>query len=135
MTLTQEDIRITAAVTAAARFAAERAVTFYDRVDSGDVAGLAALFADESTYHRPSYDPYRGREGMTRFYGAERTIRDGRHELEAVVAQDGHVAVRGAFRGTLHTGEPVNLRFGDFFDLDADGLFTRRETFFFAPLA
>jgi len=113
---------------------AQRARDFYDRVDRGDVPAMAGLFSADSSYHRPGYPPYLGREGMTRFYGVERKIRDGKHELESVIAEGPQVAVRGAFHGTLHDGEPIHLRFGDFFELDDDGLFTRRDTFFFTPL-
>jgi hypothetical protein len=31
-------------------------------------------------------------------------------------------------------GSEVDLRFADFFTLDAEGRFTERETFFFAPM-
>jgi ketosteroid isomerase-like protein len=113
----------------------ERARTFYDCVDRGDIPAIAALFAQHATYHRPGYEPFLGPAGMARFYGAERKIRDGRHRLEWVVAADGQVAVRGSFRGTLRNGDPIELRFADFFEVGQDGLFTRRDTFFFSPLA
>jgi len=112
-----------------------QARTFYDCVDRGDVPAIAALFARHASYHRPGYEPFLGPEGMTRFYGAERRIRDGRHQLDLIVADGGRVAVRGSFHGTLHGGDPIELRFADFFELDPDGLFTRRDTFFFSPLA
>lgn len=108
---------------------------FYDHVDDGDVPGLAAMFAPEAGYHRPGYEPFRGPEGMTDFYGRERKIRSGRHTLISVVATASTVAVRGEFHGTLRDGSPIELRFADFFELGPDLLFTRRDTFFFAPLA
>ena len=114
---------------------ATQARRFYDCVDRGDVPAIAALFAQNASYHRPGYEPFLGPEGLVRFYGAERSIRDGRHHLEWVVAEKGQVAVRGSFRGTLHNGAPIELRFADFFQTGQDGLFTRRDTFFFAPLA
>src|SRR2546421_1076538 len=107
---------------------------FYACVDDNDVAGLAALFASESSYHRPGYEPLLGPEGITRFYSKDRVIRAGRHTLTTVLATDCDVAVRGEFHGELHDGSPVDLRFADFFSVGADGRFTRRETFFFAPL-
>jgi steroid delta-isomerase len=115
--------------------AEEAARRFYDCVDGNDVPGLAALFAPGSSYHRPGYEPYLGPEGMTRFYGSERVIRSGRHTLTTIVATGHDVAVRGEFHGELHDGSPVDLRFADFFETGPDGRFTRRETFFFAPLA
>jgi hypothetical protein len=38
-------------------------------------------------------------------------------------------------KGPLHDGEDVRLRFGDFSGIDREGLFRRREAFFFAALA
>lgn len=109
--------------------------TFYDRVDRGDVPGLAALFAEGCVYHRPGYAPYVGRAGVEKFYGAERTIRDGAHNIESVIVTGREAAVQGSFAGTLHDGSPVALRFADFFHFDDKGRVTRRETYFNAPLA
>ena len=108
---------------------------FYDCVDGADVAGAAALFAEDAGYHRPGYEPYLGPAGITRFYAEDRVIRSGRHVLTTVLAVGGDVAVRGEFHGVRHDGSPVDLRFADFFALGPDQLFTRRDTFFFAPLA
>ncbi|MFC0070453.1 hypothetical protein ACFFQW_42150 [Umezawaea endophytica] len=36
--------------------------------------------------------------------------------------------------GVLHDGKEVSLRFSDFFEFTDDGRFSRRDTFFFAPL-
>ncbi|ADJ46520.1 hypothetical protein AMES_4695 [Amycolatopsis mediterranei S699] len=107
---------------------------FYDCVDSTDVAGAAGLFAADARYHRPGYEPFAGPEGITRFYTHDRVIRSGRHVLTTVVAVGDDVAVRGEFHGVGHDGSPVDLRFADFFEVGPDNLFTRRETFFFAPL-
>jgi ketosteroid isomerase-like protein len=110
------------------------AYRFYRCVDDGDVPGLAALFTVDATYHRPGYEPILGREGISRFYSRDRVIRAGRHTLTTAVATGEEVAVRGEFHGVLHDGSPVDLRFADFFELDPEGRFTRRDTFFFAPL-
>ncbi|MGW3960845.1 nuclear transport factor 2 family protein [Amycolatopsis sp. NPDC005003] len=107
---------------------------FYDCVDAADAAGAAALFAANATYHRPGYDPYAGPEGILRFYTRDRAIRSGRHVLTTVLAVGGDVAVRGEFHGVGRDGRPVDLRFADFFEVGPDHLFTRRDTFFFAPL-
>lgn len=40
----------------------------------------------------------------------------------------------GEFGGLLRDGSTVHLRFADFFRVGTDGLFTRRDTFFFAPM-
>jgi steroid delta-isomerase len=108
---------------------------FYDCVDGDDIPGLAALFAPGSSYHRPGYEPFEGPEGLTRFYSRDRVIRSGRHTLTTVVATGRDVAVRGEFHGERHDGSPVHLRFADFFEMGPDGHITRRDTFFFAPLA
>jgi steroid Delta-isomerase len=121
--------------TATALDAEALARRFYDHVDDGDVPGLAAMFAPEASYHRPGYEPFHGPEGMTDFYGRGRKIRSGRHTLICIVATASTVAVRGEFHGTLHDGSPIELGFADFFELGPDQLFTRRDTFFFAPLA
>ncbi|HEY0699128.1 MAG TPA: nuclear transport factor 2 family protein [Micromonospora sp.] len=107
---------------------------YYELVDAGDVAGLVGLFTTDATYHRPGYPPLVGHAGMTRFYSSERVIREGRHTLDTVLSTAGEVAVHGAFNGVLHDGREVSLRFADFFTVAPDGLFTRRDTFFFAPL-
>lgn len=122
------------AVSADEDFATGVVRRFYDYVDSGDVAALAALFAPDAEYVRPGYGVMTGPEGLTRFYGTERVIRSGKHELTTVVS-DGHtVGVFGGFRGELHDDSPVEMRFADSFTVRPDGLFSSRATYFFAPL-
>ncbi|MEN8656116.1 nuclear transport factor 2 family protein [Streptomyces sp. 21So2-11] len=107
---------------------------FYDLVDSGDVHGLAALFALDAEYRRPGYDLMVGPEGLLDFYGRGRTIRVGKHALTTLLT-DGHtVGVFGEFHGELNDGNPVHLRFADSFTVCPDGLFSSRDTYFFAPL-
>lgn len=107
---------------------------YYDLVDSGDVAGLVALFADDAVYHRPGYPPLAGRRDLERFYRDQRVIRTGRHTVSTLIVSGAEVAVNGEFRGELHNGEVVSLRFADFFVVNPDGTFARRDTYFFAPL-
>jgi ketosteroid isomerase-like protein len=114
--------------------AAATAARHFALIDSGDISGMAHLFTRDAVYLRPGYPPFRGREEIARFYATLRPIRSGEHELESVVADGSQLAVRGAFSGVLHSGESIELRFSDFFTVDQDGRFTRRETFFFAPL-
>lgn len=106
---------------------------YYELVDQGDVDGLVALFDPAAVYHRPGYEPLRGKEELLRFYSSQRVIKEGRHTLGTVVVGDGEIAVHGEFRGTLHSGETVETRFADFFRCNPDGTFTRRDTFFFVP--
>lgn len=106
----------------------------YERVDSGDLQGLSALFSDDVVYRRPGYEPMVGRAELDRFYQQERIIDEGVHTPDAIVENGGEVAVHGRFAGRLKDGRQVELRFADFFTTGADGRFSRRDTFFFAPL-
>jgi ketosteroid isomerase-like protein len=107
---------------------------FYTEVDAGDVAAMGELFTPGARYHRPGYAPLDGRDEIERFYREERTIRDGHHTLESVVATDGDVAVRGSFAGHLRDGRRAEHRFAEFFTVSPDGRLSRRDTFFFVPL-
>jgi steroid Delta-isomerase len=107
---------------------------YYDLVDSGDVAGLVALFTPDAAYHRPGYQPMVGHEAMSSFYSGERVIKEGRHTLDTVVEHGSRIAVHGEFNGVLRDESTVSLRFADFFHIAEDGRFRRRDTFFFAPL-
>ncbi|MEY9872696.1 steroid delta-isomerase [Streptacidiphilus sp. MAP12-33] len=113
----------------------EQVLRFYAFVDGGDADAMSALFAPDAVYQRPGYPDRIGPEGLHRFYTQERTIRDGGHVLHHLIAEGPDIAVFGEFHGTLHSGAPVDLRFADYFGVGRDGLFTRRETYFFAQLA
>lgn len=106
----------------------------FDLIDAGDPRSMARLFTLDAVYLRPGYEPFLGRAGILRFYEQVRTIKEGRHSLETVVEADGQIAVKGGFSGRLHDGSAIDLRFSDFFTLGPTGLFSRRETFFSAPL-
>jgi ketosteroid isomerase-like protein len=107
---------------------------YYELVDLGDVAGLVDLFTEDGSYHRPGYAPIVGHDEMSVFYRTTRVIREGAHTIEKVVEGESDVAVHGSFEGVLHDGTEVSLRFSDFFEFTEDGHFSRRDTFFFAPL-
>jgi ketosteroid isomerase-like protein len=107
---------------------------YYELVDLGDVAGLVDLFSSDGSYHRPGYAPIVGHDEMSHFYRTTRVIREGRHTIDKVVEGEADVAVHGSFAGVLHDGSAVSLRFSDFFEFTDDGRFSRRDTFFFAPL-
>jgi len=117
---------VTASVSAVRRY--------YALVDAGDVPELISLFAQDTCYHRPGYQPLTGRDELQRFYSEDRVIVKGTHTLTAVVAAGRNVAVQGDFSGQLRDGRETSLRFADFFSFGADGLIARRDTFFFAPL-
>ncbi|WP_329382298.1 nuclear transport factor 2 family protein [Streptomyces sp. NBC_01351] len=110
-----------------------RVIRHFDLIDTGDVASMVFLFAPDAIYHRPGHEPFLGRSGIRDFYTRIRPIRSGRHSLETAIAHGRNVSVHGAFRGVLHDGSPVDLRFSDFFVVDGEGAFLRRDTFVFAP--
>lgn len=103
-------------------------------IDIGEMTAMSQLFEPDAVYLRPGYQPFLGQAGILRFYTELRTIREGGHDLETVIAEDDQVAVRGGFCGWTHDGDRVELRFSDFFTIGETGRFSRRETFFFAPL-
>jgi ketosteroid isomerase-like protein len=107
---------------------------YYELVDNGDTDGLVALFDPEAVYHRPGYEPLRGRAELRRFYVEQRVIREGKHDLDAIVRSGESVAVQGSFHGVLHNGNTVNARFADFFTVNSNTKFSRRDTYFFTPL-
>jgi len=103
----------------------------YELIDTNDTAGVADLHAAEAVYHRPGYEPMTGREAIFWFYHRDRVIATGQHRIEMAVAECEQVAVHGRFRGRLHDGTAVDLRFADFFALDRTGLIAERRTFYF----
>ncbi|MFF7331878.1 nuclear transport factor 2 family protein [Streptomyces sp. NPDC090306] len=108
--------------------------TFYERVDTGDVDAICALFAADAVYARPGYPELRSRAAIAHFYRHDRVIASGRHTIDQSVVDwgTGHslVAVRGSFEGVSRDGRPIAHRFAEFFRIGTDGLFTERETFF-----
>ena len=106
----------------------------YALVDSNAVDDLVALFAPDAIYCRPGYPELVGHADITRFYAHQRKFRAGAHTLTAVLDAGRRLAVHGSFRGELHDGSAMDLRFADFFTVGADGRFTRRDTYYFAPL-
>jgi len=114
--------------------AVKTAEHYYELVDDNDVVGLLGLFAQDAVYHRPGYPPLVGRTELERFYSADRVIAEGKHSLHSIVADGANVAAHGEFCGTLKDGSAANLRFADFFVVDQDGRFARRDTFFFSPM-
>lgn len=108
---------------------------FYRLVDTGQVETLAQLFTEDAVYRRPGYEDRVGPEGLRRFYGQERAIRQGVHTVLDVVQSGGQVVALGTFEGLLKTGDRIRLSYADHFRLSADGRIAGRDTYFFAPLA
>lgn len=106
---------------------------YYDLVDHNEIAGLLALFTTDVVYERPGYPPLRGIGELERFYRQDRVIESGKHSLRGVAVDKGLIAVHGDFEGRLRNGKDVCVRFADFFQVAQDGLFHRRDTYFFSP--
>ncbi|HEX5541913.1 MAG TPA: nuclear transport factor 2 family protein [Micromonospora sp.] len=107
---------------------------YYACVDTGDIDGLVKLFQPDAEYCRPGYPVMIGHAEMAAFYRSGRKFRGGSHALTAVLDTGDRVAVHGEFTGELHDGTGMRLRFADFFEVGDDGRFTRRDTYYFAPL-
>jgi steroid Delta-isomerase len=116
------------------REAEQRAREYYRKVDLADLDAVLELFSSAVTYQRPGYPTIHGHGELRQFYRETRIIDDGEHMVDTLVVDHPKVAVHGRFEGTLRSGEQVSVRFADFFEVGADGRFTRRDTFFFAPL-
>lgn len=108
---------------------------FYRLVDTGQVETLAQLFTEDAVYRRPGYEDRVGPEGLRRFYGQERAIRQGVHTVLEVVQSEGQVVALGTFEGLLKTGDQIRLSYADHFRLSPDGRIAGRDTYFFTPLA
>jgi steroid delta-isomerase len=106
----------------------------YELVDANDVPALVALFQPDAVYCRPGYPPFVGRDQIHGFYAMGRKFRGGKHALTALLDSGDRVAVHGEFSGELRDGGEMQLRFADFFEIGDDGRFSRRDTYYFAPL-
>lgn len=102
---------------------------YYDLVDTRNLEGVLALFHPQIMYERGGQGAIHGIGELRNFFESGRLIREGRHELTTVLADGQHVAVRGQFSGTLHSGEAVTVRFADFHEFK-DGLIWRRYSYF-----
>jgi steroid delta-isomerase len=105
---------------------------YYACIDRGDIDAALRCFAATATYRRPGYPPLVGRTAIRDFYVETRAIASGTHRLDRVVATPDDVAVRGTFTGLSRAGEPLAVRFADFWHF-ADGQVVERDTYFDAP--
>ena len=105
---------------------------YYRTVDTMGAEATVALFTEDAVYRRPGYEVIRGREALAHFYGGERVIAEGRHTLEEVLVDGEHAAVRGQFRGVLHSGAEVDVCFADFLRYEGE-LIADRTTYFYEP--
>ncbi|ADB61495.1 protein of unknown function DUF1486 [Haloterrigena turkmenica DSM 5511] len=101
--------------------------SYYEHVDAGDTEALLELFADDIRYERPGQSDIEGIEELREFYERDRPLDDGTHEVDLMVVDDGHVAVRGRFSG-VQSGDDVTFGFADHHEFD-DGLIVNRWTY------
>lgn len=106
---------------------------YYRLVDEGDLDGVVDWFAPDGVYHRPGYEPLRGRDALRAFYGGARVIDTGAHTLSDVLVDGDRVAVRGRFDGRLKDGSEVSVGFADFVRYDGDGRAVERHSYFDTP--
>lgn len=96
---------------------------YYAALDDHEYDVLEELLAPQFTHRRPDRT-LEGREAFVRFMRDGRPTPDTSHALEAVIADETNVAVRGR---VLDDGTEL-LEFADFFTLEA-GRIVRLETY------
>jgi uncharacterized protein len=104
----------------------------FEIIDSGCWDDLPFVFAADSIYERPGYEPFVGLARIEHFYRYERAIGSGRHYLERVVGAGDSAACWGRFIGVSRTGAPLDERFSDTYEIRGAQIVTRR-TYFFRP--
>lgn len=102
---------------------------YYRHIDHQDFDAALACFAPGAVYRRPGYDAFVGLTAINEFYRGTRVISAGRHDLESIVEDADTVAVRGRFHGTSHTGDPLAVRFADFWRFTGSEV-AERNTYF-----
>ncbi|WP_431926359.1 nuclear transport factor 2 family protein [Nonomuraea jabiensis] len=102
---------------------------YYRHIDQRDVDAALACFAAGAVYRRPGYDAFVGLAAIDAFYRDGRVISAGRHDLETIMENADTVAVRGRFHGTSHAGDPLSVRFADFWRFSGSEV-VERNTYF-----
>jgi ketosteroid isomerase-like protein len=106
---------------------------YYELVDENRLEDLLSLFAEDTIYRRPGYEPLQGKGMLRHFYSVEREISEGEHHIHQVMIDGRSAAVEGHFVGFLKSGIDVTVRFADFFQLSQDRLIAKRDTYFYVP--
>ena len=88
---------------------------YYLAIDADDLDRALAPFDAACLYERQGHGVMRGAEAVRDFYLTHRVIARGEHRLEHVLGEGDWVSVRGVFKGTLKSGEQVELSFTDWF--------------------
>jgi ketosteroid isomerase-like protein len=121
-----------AQMTSPTRSAAEIVTDLFDIIDGCRWDDLDAVFAVDSVYDRPGYDPLVGLDGIRRFYREERIIASGRHLVVHIVSDLGAAACWGRFIGASRTGQPLDEEFADAYTVRG-GKIAHRKTYFHRP--
>ncbi|WP_222917976.1 nuclear transport factor 2 family protein [Natrinema sp. SYSU A 869] len=96
---------------------------YYDAIDDHDYDALETVLSPEFVQNRPDRT-FEDRNAFVGFMRDERPNLDTSHELESVIAEGGHVAVRGR----VIEEATVLFEFADFFEIE-DGQVVRLETY------
>jgi ketosteroid isomerase-like protein len=102
---------------------------YYRNIDRQDFKAALSCYMSDAVYRRPGYHPFVGFRAISTFLYEGRVISRGRHELEAVLEDGDMVAVHGSFHGASRSGDPIDVRFADFWRF-SDLLVIERDTYF-----
>ena len=87
-------------------------LSYYRRIDAGDLAVLAEVFDIDASYNRAGQQ-LRGLESIEKFYTENRKIR-GRHRIDDSLESGDLIVVEGRFEGRGADGSPREVAFADF---------------------
>ncbi|HWU51847.1 MAG TPA: nuclear transport factor 2 family protein [Tahibacter sp.] len=99
-------------------------------IDNAAWKDFARFFHTDIVYERPGYPPIEGIEALLDFYSNTRIIAEGKHSLDGRLHGDGKAICWGQFSGRSKSGDLLNERFADAYELE-DGVIKRRITYFF----
>jgi ketosteroid isomerase-like protein len=101
-------------------------------IDSASWEDFARFFHRNVVYERPGYPPIEGIDALLHFYSNTRIVAEGKHSLDGGLRGGGKAICWGQFSGRSKTGDALNERFADAYELE-DGVIKKRITYFFRP--
>ena len=102
----------------------------FHAIDTASWNDLPNFFHPDIVYERPGYAPISGLDALRDFYSNTRIIAEGKHSLDGGLRDADKAICWGHFRGRSKSGDPLEERFADAYELE-DGLIRKRTTFFF----
>jgi len=102
----------------------------FQAIDTASWNDLPSFFHPGIVYERPGYAPITGLDALHDFYSGTRIIAEGKHSLEGGLRDAGKAICWGHFRGRSKSGDVLDERFADAYELEG-GLIRKRTTFFF----